>query len=181
MLLFISFMNVQAQKKKDTKGYGKNIISFIPFAAWTRNNVGVGASYEGMLNEYMSVKIPLTTAINQRYFAGAVELKLYPTKINGPVKYAIAPTVMFGTGDESNGYNVWNNVTGLYERSYTQRTRFGFLLNNSFNFTVMKEFYIGIDGGLGINYFDQEVKSNGSAETSTSFLAQIHFSTGYRF
>jgi hypothetical protein len=110
-----------------------------------------------------------------------VELKLYPTKINGPVKYAIAPTVMFGTGDESNGYNVWNNVTGLYERSYTQRTRFGFLLNNSFNFTVMKEFYIGIDGGLGINYFDQEVKSNGSAETNTSFLAQIHFSTGYRF
>ena len=38
---------VNAQKEKDTR-YGKNIVSFIPFAAFTKNSVGVGASYEGM-------------------------------------------------------------------------------------------------------------------------------------
>lgn len=171
---------MQAQNK-NASSYGRNVVSFIPFAAFTRNSVGVGASYEGMINDYVGVKVPVFTAINQHYFTGAFELKLYPTKHLGPAKYAIAPTIMFGTGDERNGDEYLDPVTNTYKQSTTQRTRFGFLLNNSFNFTIMKQFYIGIDGGLGVNYFDQEVLSNGREERSTSFLAQLHFSTGYRF
>ncbi|MBL7771416.1 MAG: hypothetical protein JNM95_00990 [Chitinophagaceae bacterium] len=171
---------VNAQKEKDTR-YGKNIVSFIPFAAFTKNSVGVGASYEGMLNEYIGLKVPLFTAINQRYYAAALALKLYPTKNNGPAKYAIAPTLMFGAGDERDGGRILDPATNTFTNTTTQRTRFGFLLNNTFNFTIMKQFYIGIDGGLGVNYYDQEVKNNGAQFNSTSFLAQIHFSTGYRF
>lgn len=171
---------VHAQKANDTK-YGNNIISFMPFAAITLNSVGIGASYEGFVNDYVGIRVPVLAAINQSYFSSGIELKLYPTKHNGPVKYAIAPMIIFGTGDERNGNEKYDPVTLTYSYETTQRTRFGFLLNNTFNFTIMKKFYVGIDGGFGINYFDQEVFANGKSEESTSFLAQIHFSTGYRF
>jgi hypothetical protein len=43
------------------------------------------------------------------------------------------------------------------------------------NVTITRQFFIGIDGGLGINYYDEKANSN------LSFLAQLHIGMGYRF
>lgn len=177
LFLILITTNLFSQKKQSEKiNYGKNIISFMPLSAVTNNHVGVGLSYEYLASEYIGVRIPIMAGINLPYFNGCIELKLYPAKNTGPAKYAIAPTIMFGHG-EVDRFNNWG------QSGHATRTHFGFLLNNTVNFTIAKNFFIGIDGGIGINYFDKltPATSNVSPTNSTSFLAQFQIMMGGRF
>lgn len=180
ILLFSTTIQAQHVKKNMETPDGRNIISFIPFSAFTRGNVGVGFSYERNTNEYIGIKIPVWIAINQPGFSSGVELKLYPAKNNGIAKYAVAPMIMFGTSKEE-GSEIWG-PNGFYTPIY-QHTRFGFVLNQSLNITIMREIYIGFEGGIGINYFDQKklLPGNAAMDSKISFLSQFHISTGYRF
>jgi hypothetical protein len=46
----------------------------------------------------------------------------------------------------------------------------------------MKQMYIGIDGGLGINYFDDKSNRNfNSNNNNITLAAQFHMALGFRF
>lgn len=166
----------------DNKKYGNNIVSFLPLSAVTPVYTGVGISYENLVNDYIGVRVPLTVAVNHTYVNGAVELKLYPTKHQGVVKYAVAPTLMLGYGVEKVNDYTWNSTKQIYENTVgeRQRTQLGFLLNQSANFTILQSFHLGINGGLGVAYMDK-TKYQGITNNNISFLAQIQFVCGYRF
>ncbi len=162
------------------KEYGKNILAFNPVHLIASDFVGVGFSYERLVNNYLGLKIPVMLAINNNYFNVGIEAKLYPAKNTGPVKYAIAPAIMLGIGE--NKYQTYNYVGSNYVRTdvVEKASHFGFLLNQTLNVTITRQFFIGLDGGLGINYYDEKAKNNNS-NNNLSFLAQLHIGMGYRF
>jgi len=173
---------VYSNKATDTKKhYGKNILAFNPVHLISENFVGVGFSYERLVNPYLGLKVPVMMAINTNYFNVSLEAKLYPTKNTGPVKYAIAPTIMMGIGqDKREEYVYHQNGTTSYFTSVIPANHFGFLLNQTLNVTISRQFYIGLEGGLGINYYDEKQDNNGS-NSNLSFLAQMNIGMGYRF
>lgn len=159
------------------KDFGKNILAFNPVHLITRDFVGVGFSYERLVNNYVGLKIPVMIAMNNNYYNIGIEAKLYPTKNTGAVKYAIAPAIMLGIG--KNKYQTYNynyvDSSNVRIDVVEKASHFGFLLNQTLNVTITRQFFIGIDGGLGINYYDEKANSN------LSFLAQLHIGMGYRF
>ncbi len=174
-----SFAQPASASKKDINDMGKNIIAFNPVHLIAADFVGIGFSYERLVNEYLGVKIPVMVAINNNYFNIGIEAKLYPTKNTGPVKYAIAPMLMAGIGESQRRdyINVGGNI--VRDTTVDAASHFGFLLNQTLNVTISKQFYIGIDGGLGINYYDEYSKKN--SNTNLSFVAQLQVGMGLRF
>lgn len=180
-----SLLQVSAQKslRKTEPQFGKNIIAFSPVQLMSNNHVGVGLSYERILTPYIGLRVPVMIGINSEYINVGLEAKLYPTRNNGPVKYAIAPMLMYGNGKRTRNEYRYNPNLGYSElvTIVTPRTHVGFLLNQSFNFTILQSFYIGIDGGLGMNYYDSDATNNMGNNAKLSVAAQLHFSLGYRF
>lgn len=165
------------------KDYGQNIISFNPLHAISNDNVGVGMSYERLVNDYVGIRIPVMAALNQPYFNLGIEAKLYPTKNNNrPVKYAIAPALMYGTGQYIQTTSYWNGMQYVETEKKVDRSHFGFLLNQTINFTIMQNFYLGLDGGLGINYYDNDSRyTNPNRNNRITLLGQFQMSVGVRF
>ena len=162
------------------KDFGKNILAFNPVHLIASDFVGVGFSYERLVNNYLGLKIPVMIAMNNNYYNIGIEAKLYPTKNTGAVKYAIAPAIMLGIGE--NKYQTYNYVgsSSVPIDVVEKASHFGFLLNQTLNVTITRQFFIGIDGGLGINYYDQKANTD-NANSKLSFLAQLHIGMGYRF
>ncbi len=162
------------------KDFGKNILAFNPVHLIASDFVGVGFSYERLVNNYLGLKIPVMIAMNNNYYNIGIEAKLYPTKNTGAVKYAIAPAIMLGIGE--NKYQTYNYVgsSSVPIDVVEKASHFGFLLNQTLNVTITRQFFIGIDGGLGINYFDEKANTD-NANSNLSFLAQLHIGMGYRF
>ncbi|MEZ5045585.1 MAG: hypothetical protein R2831_01190 [Chitinophagaceae bacterium] len=172
---------VDAQKKK--QNLGNNIITFMPVSVISDNVVGVGVSYERLVNEYVGIRVPVTVGINNSYVNLGVEAKLYPGKNNGAVRYAIAPMLMFGTGYDRDYYYNYDPLTGNYITTFreTERTHFGFLLNQTLNITIAKNFFLGLDGGIGLNYYDSKAYNYNYNNTKLSFAGQLNFGLGVRF
>ncbi len=189
IFLLISTLSIVAQDnvRKSKVKYGRNIISFMPVYTITDNYVGVGGSYEILANDYIGIRVPVMAAINTDYLNVGLELKLYPTRNNGPAKYAVAPMITYGTGTETVNDYIWDASLQQYVPNTNKysRTHFGFLLNHSFNFTIMQNFFIGMDGGFGINYYDNKKNNfNGNFNNGSSnitFLAQFQVLMGVRF
>jgi len=162
------------------KDFGKNILAFNPIHLIASDFVGVGFSYERLVNNYLGLKIPVMIAMNNNYYNIGIEAKLYPTKNTGAVKYAIAPAIMLGIGE--NKYQTYNYVgsSSVPIDVVEKASHFGFLLNQTLNVTITRQFFIGIDGGLGINYYDEKANTD-NANSNLSFLAQLHIGMGYRF
>lgn len=183
--LTLSIFSLSAQKslRKEEPQFGKNILAFSPVQLMSNNHVGVGLSYERLVNQYVGLRIPVMVGINSNYVNVGLEAKLYPTRNNGPVKYAIAPMIMYGNGKIIHNEWVYDPNLGysVYVKKETPRTHFGFLLNQTFNFTILKNFYIGIDGGLGVNYYDSDANNSGANNSQMSVAAQLGFGLGYRF
>lgn len=168
--------------EKSYEGYGKNILAFNPVHLISSDFVGVGFSYERIVNDYVGIKVPVMIAINNNYYNIGIEAKVYPTKNTGPVKYAIAPAIMVGMGTRQyQDYLYTGGGSYIYQTVRESASHVGFLLNQTLNVTISKEFYIGLDGGLGINYYDEAANNNNNGNTNLSFLAQLHFGLGYRF
>lgn len=181
-LTVISF--AQDSKPNAKKDFGKNIIAFHPVHLIASDFVGVGFSYERLANDYLGIKIPVMIGINNNYVNIGLEAKLYPTKNTGPVKYAIAPTLMVGIGTRQYEAYIYNpNGPSTYKMVTEDASHFGFLLNQTLNVTITRQFYIGLDGGIGLNYYDQvaDNNNNNNNNTNLSFLAQMNVGLGYRF
>lgn len=189
LLLSSIYMGSFAQDnvRKSKVKYGRNIISFMPLYAISDNYVGVGGSYEFLANDYIGIRMPVMAAINEDYINVGLELKMYPGRNNGAVRYAIAPMITYGTGNQSiNGY-IYDPISGqyIYTTKVYNRQHFGFLLNQTLNCTIMQNFYIGMDGGLGINYYDNKIRNTNNNfnnnNSNISFIAQFHVMMGVRF
>ncbi|HOZ51841.1 MAG TPA: hypothetical protein PLU17_08290 [Chitinophagaceae bacterium] len=178
---------------------GKNIISFSPIqivAADLTNespDITISLAYERIFNnELISIKLPVSMSLIDNYYYIMPTLKLYPKK-QGLAKYAVGPQLFFGIGDgtyqeyyynQSNGYTTSREIT-------MQRKQFGFLINNSFNFTLAKSVYIGLDASLGIIYYDNlpsdirygYINYNPYTVNNSSISPafQMNFCMGYRF
>lgn len=172
---------LQAQQTNKNK-YGNNIISFSPIDIMPTNNIGIGLSYERLVSDHFGVCVPVMIGLSNDYTNVGLELKVYPTNNKGAARYAIAPMIMYGDGSEKSTRYDYNPITGYSEmvNVYTRRQHFGFLLNQTVNFTIMNQFFIGIDGGLGVNYYDKRVNIDGVKEGIT-FAAQFRVAMGYRF
>lgn len=177
--------NESSRNSNSSKTYGNNILAFNPLHAIADNHVGVGISYERLVNNYVGIKIPVMKSINSNYTNVSIEAKLYPARNNRAVTYAIAPTLSFGTGDQVWRENVYNPWSSYYVDSLVRspRTHFGFLLNQTLNVNIMKQLYIGMDGGIGINYIDDKFdRWNQTRQVSgISVAAQFHMALGFRF
>lgn len=171
--------------QKGKKSYGQNIISFHPVHLIANNHVGVGFAYERLVNPYLGIKVPVMKSVNSDYVNVSLEAKLYPGKHNGVVRYAIAPTLMFGTGDETYTDYVYDPVLGysVSKIMRSPRTHFGFLLNQTLNITIVRQMYVGIDGGIGVNYYDEKFEhwSGNRLNNTITFAAQFHMALGFRF
>lgn len=198
---------------------GKNIISFTPMQILLTNmnqtnpEVAVGLSYERIFNnEKIGLKLPLSFKLNtenDNYYNGNVNnfnngpyiyfmptIKLYPLG-QGAVKYAVGPQLLFAYGQDSYYTELYNSTTNQY---YTKlitgdRSQFGFLINNSVNFTVVRNLYIGLDAGIGLVYYDNMPQASSNYYYSGSYYPnntyrrnnnvspsfQLNFNMGFRF
>ncbi|HNB81323.1 MAG TPA: hypothetical protein PLP34_04780 [Chitinophagaceae bacterium] len=172
----------QAKTESPKKNFGRNILSFEPVHLITNDFVGVGFAYERLANPYLGIKVPVMIAINNDYFNVGIEAKLYPTRNDAAVRYAIAPTLMAGIGTNSyqTSYYDWQTGNTITKNITEEASHVGFLLNQTLNVTITRQFFIGLDGGLGLNYYD-EAANNANQNTKLSFLAQLHASMGFRF
>lgn len=158
-LFSLSVIAQTSDKEKKKDSYGKNIISFTPIQMMVANedespDPTIGISYERILdNEIISVRVPFYASLQKPYYYILPTIKLYPGR-QGVAKYAVGPQFLIGFGEDS--YTKYMSTgSGYYYQTVTyQRKQFGFLINNSLNITVAKNFYLGLDGGFGVIYSD---------------------------
>jgi hypothetical protein len=176
-------MAQKSTKSKQIPSY-KHLIAFHPLHVNADHFVGIGFSYERSINNNFGIKIPMMISLNQPYVNLGVSAKFYPRKkFNDPVSYAIAPTLYAGKGQDRNMIFIgFDPITGQSQMAYdnTPRTQIGFLLNHSLNVNVVQQVYLGLDGGIGINYYDNKAYRD-NTNTNLSFAAQFHIAVGYRF
>lgn len=177
---------------------GHNIISFAPIQMILSDvnqdspDLAVGFSYERITdNGMIGIKLPFSFSLMDKgYYYFMPTIKLYPFK-QGNVRFSIGPQFLIGYGQVT--YDKWVNdpLTSSFSivKTTDYRTQFGFLINNAVNFTFSKNLYVGVDGALGLKYFDNltEAQQNNyynnlysnKGQVSPSF--QLNFNMGIRF
>jgi hypothetical protein len=181
-----------------------NFVRLYPFAVMDVG-VGVGASYERLFGQKKNFGLVLPgflilegnanpTSMTEdsksydAYFYFAPGFKFYP-KGHKKLTYAFGPSLMFGfcnstfetPGTNSNGEPI--SATVKYSRK-----RFGILANNYVTLEFGKYFDIGLEGGLGVSYFDRE-SYNGPEfypadpynNKGVDITGQFSLSIGYKF
>lgn len=190
-LFSLSVFAQQANKNKES--LGKNIVSFTPIQMMITDDSEspdptIGLSYERILdNEIISLRIPFYASLQNPYYYILPTIKLYPGR-QGTAKYAVGPQFLIGFGEDSYTKYV-NTGSGYYYQTVNyQRKQFGFLINNSLNITVAKNFYLGLDGGIGVIYSDNkpnysynglELSPFGDSDIKVAFQLNCNF--GVRF
>lgn len=193
--------NQQKSKQETTKAreqYGKNILSFSPMQLMVIGNdsdapdLCVGFAYERILdNDLISFRMPVSFSLEEAYYYLLPTIKLYPTR-QGQVRYALGPQFLIGYGTDHYTQSTYDPLTYITteKRVAIDRRQFGFMINNSANFTLMKSLYASVDGSLGIIYYDNEPNStmttvgmtplsNNTSEIRPGF--HLNFCMGYRF
>jgi hypothetical protein len=179
--------------------YGKNILSFAPLQMTNESVAGVGIQYERVLdrNGYVSLLLPVAFSFVQDdayNYQGNWEnghshvftylypgLKFYPATSSHRVTYSIGPAFGLGFGTRTISRSYYNQNLGgyLYTTEDQDIFKAGFMVNNGLNIQITKAFYLGLEGGLGIFYYDNEDEhfEFGSDEP----MAQLNFKMGFRF
>ncbi|HKR07345.1 MAG TPA: hypothetical protein VJY62_22115 [Bacteroidia bacterium] len=190
-------LDIMAQNTT-TPEYGKNIVTVSPIQLVESdllNNHGsdvcLNIGYERIFgNGHFGVKLPVSFSLKNPFFYIMPTLKLYPTK-QGVVRYAVGPQFFFGTGTIKYNYHSYNG-NGYYQNMVISetRTQFGFMINNSVNFTIIQSIYLGMDMGIGINYYDSMEDNDNenyyygyypNNDSPFNPIVQFNFSMGYRF
>ena len=186
--------------------YGSNIVRIAPITAMDIG-VGFGLSYEKIFgeNQMIGLVLPVTLLLENRnnndLYSGAYNQNRYNTYVyftpgvkfypfgQRKVTYAIGPSLMLGYG----GSYQWQTHTDAYGYVYledvkTTRFRMGLLLNNYVNFQISKLFNIGLEGGLGMRYYDKTSFSgsefyagNGAFHNGFDITGQFSLTLGLRF
>ncbi len=184
--------------KTEMLEYGKNILSFSPMQMTNESAAGVGLAYERVADKrgYVSVVIPVAMSFVQNGYYDVNNtwhtdvtgftslfpgLKFYPATCNHRVTYSIGPAFGIGFGDKMVDRTIYDPKQGYYVRTRERQFVFkaGFILNNALNIQISEALYLGLEGGLGIYYFNNEDEEFrlGSDEP----MVQLNFRIGYRF
>lgn len=186
--------------------YGSNIVRLAPITAMDIG-VGFGVSYEKIFgdNQIFGVILPVTLLLenstNNAMYSGAYNqdqfntyvyftpgVKIYPFG-QRKVNYSVGPNLMLGYG----GGKQWQTVTNLSgaetQVSVTStRLRLGLMVNNYVNFQVSRLFNLGLEGGLGMRYYDKTSYSgssfyagNGDFHNGFDITGQFSLTLGLRF
>ncbi len=199
LLSSFSLLFVSAQSTNTASALGRNIIGLSPIQFMVMDHldsepgsdVGVNVSYERIsANEYFGFKLPVSFSLRNPYYYFMPALKIYPFK-QGPVKFAFGPQFYFGTGEIDYDLIRYNYNVNQDTVITKDRTQIGFLINTSVNFTILQNFYLGIEAGLGINYFDDNADDSDLYLDDSYFYnrnksefypaLQLNFAMGYRF
>lgn len=202
-LLFVAFiLQVSAQAQRTGKAdrqaiggntLGRNIVSVTPMQIMAIDienddpDFTVGLSYERIFNnDLLSIRLPVAMSLRKTgTFYLMPTIKIYPKK-QGIVKFAVGPQLLFAMGEESYRRYVNTGSGGYYQTITENRKQFGFMLNNSINFTIAKNLYAAFDYGLGIRYYDSFPRDNNylspfGSESSVLPIFQLNFNMGCRF
>ena len=190
--------------KTVNRDYGKNILSFSPVHMTNASAIGIGVSYERVIDKKSIVSFYLPVVYSFRnnrddynyntgnyyenkshmvwFYPGA---KIYPTGSDGIVRYAVGPSLAFGAGERNYTRDVFNQATSQYEPKQFNEDVFimGVLVNNSLNIQPSPKLHLGLELGLGIPYYSNEQKNNDNYYNSfyDEPLVQFNFNVGYRF
>lgn len=194
---------------KDVYPIKYNMVSLHPLAAMDIG-IGVGAGYERIFGAKHNFGLVLpvfivfdnktaaesTNVTNNNesgnkfdnYFYFAPGFKFYPSGHN-KITYAVGPSFIFGFANSKfdvvslDNYGQETIATVKYARK-----RFGVLINNYVSYDIAKSLYIGLDGGIGLSYFDKASYSGaesyaglGSIRKGVDVAGQFSFSIGYKF
>ncbi|MBK7761805.1 MAG: hypothetical protein IPI46_00340 [Bacteroidetes bacterium] len=174
---------------------GQNIIGIrlmgILVRDWRdRVDTAVAISYERILGSgRFSIRTPLEIGLHSKSFFISPTLKMYAGR-QGVVRYAIGPQLTLGAGM----HNHWIEDPKLgYVAKQVRRTQVGLMLNQSVNITIAKQFYVGVDLGLGAMVYNSIKNDNDAAVLGVILFGPIGFlgfvspsvqgglSLGYRF
>lgn len=194
------------QPERIQMNYGSNIVRIAPLTAMDIG-VGFGLSYEKIFgkDQMIGLVLPVTLLLENRnnndLYSGAYNQDRYNTYVyftpgikfypfgQRKVTYAVGPNLMLGYG----GSNQWQTHTDAYgyvhlEDVKTTRFRMGVLINNYVNFQVSKLFNVGLEGGLGMRYYDKTSYSgsefyagNGEYHNGFDITGQFSLTIGLRF
>jgi hypothetical protein len=180
-------------KKGDMGEYGKNIIAIAPIQMTNESVSGIGIHYErimdkdGMFSIYLPVAISFydeEAGVNlkeSRTFVNAYPgLKIYPGGSGRRVSYSVGASFGFGFGNKFKEVRVQDPITGSYTLTYKDASLFktGFMVNNGLNIQPTKHFYVGLEFGIGILYYNNEKTDYTVGEEP---FVQFNFKMGYRF
>ena len=192
-LLLFPFVLLAQTNNEPNPGFGTHIVTVVPIQFLSNNqddysggDVALGVAYEKILkNEYVGIKLPFSFSLKSPgFFYFMPGVKLYPKK-QGVVKYAVGPQFSLGIGTVKRKVYDYNSPYGTYIIYKENSTQLGFMINNSLNVTVAKEFYLGIELGIGVQYFDSRDNNdqyfNDDYNSTLNATAQFNFSMGYRF
>lgn len=180
--------NQKQTPNQKPKVYGNNIISIMPMQLFAEGP-GVGLAYERVLdkNGILSFYLPMGVAFvdngnvnpmgakNYPTYYIMPGLKFYPTGGKGVVRYAVGPNLAYVNGKRNDFiYDNMGNVTGF---GLQTRSALGIMVTNSLNINPTTHIHLGMELGLGFNYFD---RFNG-VDMGATGLVQFGFKIGYRF
>lgn len=176
--------------------YGKNILSLAPIQMTNEGVAGVGLHYERVIdkNNIISFYLPYALTFHRdEYYNGMYYedmrstyhhfypgIKLYPTGSNRRVSYAVGASAVLGFGNKFL-YDYTSSGVNRYKEQSVMNA--GLMINNSLNVQPLKNLYIGVELGLGFNYYDD---TNGDGDFYYDLyddgpLVQFNFKIGYRF
>lgn len=196
---------VAPEIKIDVNAYDLNIVRLAPITAMDLG-VGFGVSYERIIGkqQMFGIVFPVYMLLENKagydviadrnktryntYVYFAPGLKIYPFG-QRRVTYAVGPNLMLGYG----GGNEWQSRLDMYGTEHledvkTTKLRLGVLVNNYVNFQVSKVFNLGLEGGIGIRYYDKTsykgsafYAGNGSVNDGFDITGQFALTLGLRF
>jgi hypothetical protein len=184
----------------DNKVTGNTILAFAPLVATESGNIGLGFSYEKMLDKkgmfamYLPVYATFTSNNNSNYtnnsssgiiphnmFYFGPGMKVYTHSKSERVKYALGPSLLFEVGQKPVSHPDTTSTVYPYTTTnyYDLKSTFvmGIMLNNSLNMYPTPHLYVGMEFNFGFSYINMV----DGAYQSTTGLMQFAVKMGYRY
>lgn len=178
---------------------GKNILSVAPLQMSNESAAGFGLHYERVLdkNGIFSLYLPLAFSFfddqptqytssmappekKSRVFTYVYPgLKIYPTGQAHRLSYSVGPSFGLGFGKKYNLTRTQDS-SGSVIQAYKEDNvlKAGFMINNGLNIQPTRSFYLGLELGLGIYYYNNE---SDDLYMNEEPMVQFNFKMGYRF
>lgn len=96
------------------------------------------------------------------------------------MSYAVGASAAIGFGEKY--VDIYDPRQGVWFYGKRDVFKAGMLINNSLNVQPSKKVYIGVELGLGFNYYNEENDKHTSGYSDADEpLVQFNFKVGYRF
>ena len=191
----VDYRNQRPDRNRVPKVYtGSNIISAAIFNIGDEG-LGFGFAYERKLDKdaYFSLYLPVTFVFatpnegggganaaqgsNKSVYQISPALKLYPTRNNGKVRYAVGPQLNYEGGEKFVERKVITQEEDYFITEKNTVQQLGLMVNNSLNAYPNQHIYLGADVGMGATFINRLSGIGDGAR----YLIQFNFRIGYRF